>query len=108
MPSTPKQMRAAGRELRMRRDGKVRQQQIIGRGTRPFGAASTQTLRSYASWPDPDEQRRAARKEKEIRDDRTFLYADRTRAFGKASAEEIDFFISASDEDIRRRNGETE
>ena len=108
MPTTKRQMRAAGRELRMRREGKFKQQQIKGRGTRPFGAASDKTVRSYASWPVPAEQRAAAKKEQEMREDRTYLYADPNRPFGKASIQEIEFYLSASDEEIRRHNGQTD
>lgn len=107
MPSTPAQMRAAGRELRLRREGKVKQEPVKGRGKRPFGAASTETLRSYASWPDPSEQRRAAQREFELRKSRLVLYeTDANRAFGKATEEELMFFMTASEEEIRRRNGE--
>lgn len=101
-------MRAAGAELRKRRSGEVKQEQIKGRGTRPFGAASEKTLRAYAEWPDPKEQREAAKKERERRKDHTFLYADKNRAFAKASDEDIEFYINSTDEEIRRRNGETD
>ena len=106
MPATPKQMRAAGRELRLRREGELEQEQIIGRGTRPFGAASEETLRAYASWPDPEEQRQAAKKELQMREDRTFLYADKNRPFAKATESDLRFYIHASADAIRARNGE--
>lgn len=48
MPATPKQMRAAGRELRLRREGKAEQQANRAESTRPFGACSEKNLRKYA------------------------------------------------------------
>lgn len=48
MPSTPKQMRTAGRELRLRRDGKVSQEANRASATRPMGSMSTDNLRKYA------------------------------------------------------------
>ena len=102
MPSTRKQMRAAGRELRMRRDGKVKQQQIIGRGTRPFGAASNETLRSYASHPKPRQQRAAANNELLAR--ATGNTGSPTRAFATASNKDVKFFANATDDQIRAMN----
>jgi len=48
MPATPKQMRAAGRELRMRREGTAVQEANRASATRPFGSCSEQNLRKYA------------------------------------------------------------
>ena len=48
MPSTKKQMRAAGRELRLRRAGLVEKQPDRSRATRPFGACSDENLAKYA------------------------------------------------------------
>lgn len=48
MPATPKQMRAAGRELRMRREGTVDQEANRASATRPFGSCSDKNLRKYA------------------------------------------------------------
>lgn len=55
MTITPGQMRAAGQELRMRRDGAVTQQPDRKHATRPFGAATIETLRRIASGPTPNE-----------------------------------------------------
>lgn len=49
MPATPKQMRAAGRELRMRREGSVKQEANRAAATRPFGSCSEKNLRKYAT-----------------------------------------------------------
>jgi hypothetical protein len=106
VPSTPKQMRSAGRELRRRIDGEVKQQDR-GKGSRPFGAASTETLRSFAGWPKPNEQRAAAINEKFLRVSGNDVGAKPTRAFGKASNADINFFANASDDEIRKRNGQT-
>ena len=48
MPTTKKQMRAAGRELRRRRSGEVQQERSRAQSTRPFGACSEENLRKYA------------------------------------------------------------
>jgi len=105
MPSTPKQMRAAGRELQRRRNGEVKQEQIVGRGTRPFGAASTETLRAYASHPKPNAQRAAANNELFLR--ATGQDTAKNRAFATATDKDVKFFANASDADIRKRNGQT-
>lgn len=104
MPSTRKQMRAAGRELRNRREGKVKQEDIVGRGTRPFGAASDETLRSYAQNPKPREQREAANNELLMRSTGASKTAKPTRAFGKASNVDVKFFANATDDEIRAMN----
>lgn len=49
MTITPGQMRAAGRELRLRREGAATS------SDRPFGEASVKTLRRLASGPTPSE-----------------------------------------------------
>lgn len=41
-------MRAAGRELRLRREGKVKQEKNRACATRPFGSCSEVNLRKYA------------------------------------------------------------
>lgn len=48
MPSTKAQMRAAGLELRRRREGEVTQEANRASSTRPMGAMSTENLRRYA------------------------------------------------------------
>ena len=48
MPATRKQMRTAGRELRLRREGKVKQEKNRATATRPMGAMSDKNLRKYA------------------------------------------------------------
>jgi len=54
MPATPKQMRTAGRELRLRREGKVTQEANRASATRPFGSCSEKNLRKYAQSIDKD------------------------------------------------------
>lgn len=54
MPATPKQMRAAGMELRRRRDGEVTQEANRAEATRPFGSCSEKNLRKYARHIDKD------------------------------------------------------
>lgn len=102
---TRKQMRAAGRELRLRREKKV-QQQPAGRATRPFGSMSEENLRKYAGWPIPSEQRKAAMRELDLRlrgvEDKMYP----NRAFAKADMDTVRFFANATDEEIRKRNGE--
>ena len=102
MPSTPKQMRTAGRELSMRRSGEVKQQANRMEATRPFGSASTKTLRAYASWPKPAEQREAARAEQAARG----RGETASSGFAKASKGTVEFYASASDAAIRKRNGQ--
>lgn len=48
MPSTIKQRRVAGRELRLRREGKVKQEANRATATRMMGSMSTTNLRKYA------------------------------------------------------------
>jgi hypothetical protein len=48
MPATIKQMRVAGRELRLRREGKVMQEPNRAEATRPMGSMSIENLRKYA------------------------------------------------------------
>lgn len=48
MPATKKQMRVAGRELRLRREGKVEKEKDRASATRPMGAMTTKNLRKYA------------------------------------------------------------
>lgn len=48
MPATKAQMRTAGRELRLRREGKVVQEANRKLATRPMGSMSTENLRKYA------------------------------------------------------------
>lgn len=47
-------MRAAGRELRLRREGKVTQEANRAEATRPMGSMSTENLRKYAQSIDKD------------------------------------------------------
>lgn len=54
MPATPKQMRVAGRELRMRREGKVEQEASREEANRPMGSMSSKNLRKYAQSIDKD------------------------------------------------------
>lgn len=100
MPSTKSQMRAAGRELRLRREGKVSKESE--RGVRPFGAMSTDNLRKFAGHPVPAQQRRAAVNELLLRE--AGGAADPTRPFGKASRRDVEFFASATDDEIRQMN----
>lgn len=51
MVITPGQMRAAGRELRLRREGAVDQEANRAQSTRPFGAARNETLQRIAAGP---------------------------------------------------------
>ncbi len=53
MPSTPKQQRAAGMELRKRRDG-TKTQQGKGGATRAFGSMSESNLSKYAQGIDKE------------------------------------------------------
>lgn len=55
MTITVKQMRAAGRELRRRREGEVEKQADRASSTRPFGAATDATLARFASGPTANE-----------------------------------------------------
>jgi hypothetical protein len=48
MPATPKQRRAAGRELRLRRTGEVKQEANRASATRPMGSMSEENLSKYA------------------------------------------------------------
>lgn len=48
MPATKEQMRAAGRELRLRREGKASQEPSREQAARPFGSCSDENLRKYA------------------------------------------------------------
>lgn len=106
MPSTRKQMRAAGQELRKRRAGQRRQQQQ-GKETRPFGAASEETLSSFAEWPKPDEQRRAARREVMAREAGARRQQRATRAFGNEPDSKVRKYAKASDAQLRRMNGQS-
>jgi len=54
MPSTKKQMRVAGRELRLRREGKVKQEANRASAKRMMGSMSTPNLRKYAQSIDKD------------------------------------------------------
>ena len=54
MPATPKQMRVAGRELRLRREGKVVKENNRAEATRPMGSMSEKNLRKYAQSIDKD------------------------------------------------------
>ena len=58
-------MRLAGRELAMRRNGEVIQEESPS--VRPMGAMTEENLRRYASLPNPKAQREAARAELERR-----------------------------------------
>ncbi len=96
---TQKQMRAAGRELRRRREGKTKQQPR-GRESRPFGAADVSTVRAYASYPEPQDQRTAARIELMRR--RMGDTSDKNRPLRNAWASTLKFYASASDDELRR------
>ena len=104
MPATRKQMKVAGRELRMRREGKVIQERSRKEAKRPMGAMSTKNLRAYASWPDPEDQRRHA--QAELSNRKLGAKPEEGRAFGNAKAETVRFYANASDAAIRRRNGQ--
>ena len=54
MPETKKQMRVAGRELRLRREGKVKQEANRASAKRMMGSMSTKNLRKYAQSIDKD------------------------------------------------------
>lgn len=54
MPATKKQRRAAGRELRLRREGEVEKEKNRAQATRPFGAISDENLRKYAQSTDKE------------------------------------------------------
>ncbi len=61
MPATEKQRKAAYSEIDRRANGI--KQQPKGKATRPFGAASNDTLKSFTSKPNPIEQQKLAKKE---------------------------------------------
>lgn len=107
MPSTPKQMRTAGRELRRRRAGEVKQEKNRATATRPMGAMSEENLRKYAGYPLPNEQRRAAMTELVVRETGRQGLLDPNRAFGKASKATVEFYATATDDEMRKRNGQT-
>ena len=100
MPATKKQMRAAGRELRLRRAGEVKQEPNRAAATRPFGSTSEANLEAYASWPNPDEQRQAAQGEMDARN----RGGVGKSGFSKASLSTVRFYANATDDEIRRRN----
>ena len=102
MPSTRKQQRAAGLELRLRQEGK-RSQQPKGKDTRPFGGASTETLRAHAKNPIPSKQRVAATKEL-LRRSAGHQSSNRNAAFVKSSQQRVEWFANATDEQIAERN----
>ena len=54
MPSTPKQQRAAGAELRLRRSGEVKQEAKGRLSTRPFGGMSETNLSKFAQGIDKE------------------------------------------------------
>ncbi|MEQ8504597.1 MAG: hypothetical protein RIB80_04675 [Rhodospirillales bacterium] len=51
MTITTGQMRSAGRELGLRREGKVKKEKNRAESTRPFGSATEKTLRRFAAGP---------------------------------------------------------
>lgn len=54
MTITPKQQRAAGRELRLRRIGGA-EQEVEGQQTRPFGSTDEEIVRRFAKGPTDEE-----------------------------------------------------
>lgn len=102
MPSTPKQMRTAGREMQLRREGKVTQEQSRAAATRPMGAMSDKNLRAYASWPNPAEQKALATKEINARESGKHTQT----GFAKATDASLKFYATATDKAIRKRNGQ--
>jgi hypothetical protein len=57
-------MRAAGRELRLRREGAVSQEANRASATRPFGSCSEKNLRKYAGSIDSEVSKLERRLEK--------------------------------------------
>lgn len=54
MPATTKQRRIAGREIRLRREGKVTKEANRAEATRPMGAMKMENLRKYAQSTDKE------------------------------------------------------
>jgi hypothetical protein len=96
-------MNAAGRELRLRRDGKVKQE-AKGKSTRPFGVTSDKYLKAFASLPDPSEQKAKAKQELQLRKNNATNGTKPTRAFGQATDATIRFFATANLNEIETRN----
>ena len=73
MPATKKQMRTAGRELRLRREGKLEQE--VDSSTRPMGGMSETNLRKYAQTLDKE----IAKLERRFKETGSFKHAERLR-----------------------------
>ena len=73
VPATKKQMRVAGRELRLRREGKVKQEANRASAKRMMGSMSTKNLRKYAQSIDKD----IAKLERRLKETGSMKHAER-------------------------------